>query len=101
MVRVRNRLSPFRACCVIALVLLPLMLSGHFHDSRSHGTATTSCGVCLAAHHTPGAKASGQPCLASARQPGLTQLVRFVERPAIVVGATRSGRSPPASTQLG
>lgn len=93
--RVRHyALERVRVFFVVALTLLPLALSGHFHTTTA-GSSPDTCAVCVVKHHTRAAS----PLLRPIAAPILTSsavVVRPAAVPAFVSVPCRIGRAPPA-----
>jgi hypothetical protein len=75
-----------------ALVLVPLVESGHSHGDRD---ATRPCAVCVVAHHAPAATTSiaVQTVALAAAAPAVRSIVTV---PAPVDRSPHSGRAPPS-----
>lgn len=83
-----------RVFVLVALTLVPLALSGHFHNATEHGTPD-SCVACIAQHQAHGACVSLAPVTTPVlnRSPvvaPVTSVPAFISRP------FRTGRAPPA-----
>ncbi len=81
---------------IAAVVLVPLFLGGHRHDTDL-SAASTACGICLATCHSPAVTAPPLPQLA----PTLYRLAVSSPRPD-APGQTyrpfKAGRAPPRDT---
>jgi hypothetical protein len=97
--RPRKVFGRVRVCCSVALLLIPLALSGHFHDLTSHESASSRCALCVVAQHIPAAKSSVQPCLAPILQ-RIAVSARRIAPPAPVCPPFRAGRAPPPGSPL-
>ena len=88
-----NALQRVRVFLSVALILVPLALSGHFHTTSEH-VAPDACAACATKHHSP--TASPQPlALAAPLFSSLAVVVSPVTAPASVARPTYSGRAPP------
>jgi len=93
--RVRHyALERVRVMLVVALTLLPIALSGHFHTATA-GSTCDACSVCVVKHHTGAAN----PLLRPIAAPVVTTsavVVFTTAVPAFVPVPCRIGRAPPA-----
>jgi hypothetical protein len=76
-----------------ALLLVPLILSGHVHENGA-ALPPDACAVCAATHHSPGASTPVLPPLAPAFGVITVELPRVVA-PSDVRRTAERGRAPP------
>ncbi len=92
--RLRYRaLQRVRVLLIIALTLVPLALSGHFHTTTQR-SAPDSCAACVVTHHSRAASLSLLPVAAPLLNSSAVE-VSIAAAPADVSRSFRSGRSPP------
>jgi hypothetical protein len=82
----------------IALIFIPLVLSGHFHTTTQSNTSD-SCAICVVSHHSPAARLSLLPVTAPVLTPS-AMAVSTATVPAHVYPPLRIGRAPPAFLTL-
>lgn len=92
--RRHDALRRVTALFVVAVALVPLALSGHFH-TKAEGSTPDACAACVVKHHTRTASLSLPP----APVPVLRSCVvaeSIAAAPAHVALPFQTGRAPPA-----
>jgi len=89
-----HALQRLRVLFVVALTLVPLALSGHFHTATK-GSTPDACGACVVKHHSRAASFS-QPPVSGPVLESTTVVVSIAAAPAHVSLPFRTGRAPPA-----
>src|SRR6266481_492986 len=84
--------------CTAALLLLPLALSGHRHQT-AQASASDTCALCVATHFSPATTAPPLPQLAAAVVT-VTTAALTAAPPARRCHSRPSGRAPPQSLFL-
>lgn len=85
-----------RVFVLAALMLVPLVSSGHHHAAT---TSPASCAVCIAAHHAPAVVVPAPAAFALALSPVAAQAPTF-EAPPRRVHSPNTGRAPPRRASL-
>ena len=88
-------LRRFGTLCVLALLLVPLALSGHQHSGIRPSSAD-ACAVCVATSHSPAVNAPLKPQLTPTLQ-NLTVVAHTVSAPAHSYRSFKAGRAPPVA----
>jgi hypothetical protein len=86
----RGALRTLGALFLVGLLLAPVALSGHRHETGR----SEECAVCTAAHHSPLAAAAPLPDVGVAPE-RWTVGVAGIERPAAVFQLPSGSRAPP------
>ncbi len=91
---------PAGSLFITAVVLVPLFLGGHRHDTDL-GATSTACGICVATYHSPAVTAPPLPQLAPTRY-GLAVSSPRPDAPGPACRTFKAGRAPPrhATTEV-
>jgi len=93
-----HALAVVRVSVLVALTLVPLALSGHFH-ANPEGSSSSTCALCVATHHAPAAQIALLPWTAPIL--GTVQLQTATFRaPGWVFQLYTPGRAPPSPPLL-
>jgi len=84
--------------CAVALLLLPLVLSGHGHQAGQR-SASDTCATCAVTHFSPVTTAPPLPQL-SPQATALAPSVQMLAAPPRLCHSRPSGRAPPHSSPL-
>lgn len=92
--RPRDILGRVQVFSSVALALIPLALTAHYHDFTSHERASNPCALCVVAQHIPAVKSAVQPSLVPILQPANIPTSHTVP-PTHVFRPFHDGRAPP------
>lgn len=96
MIRLTRRVAhQLKILLCAALLLVPLIFSGHRHDG-DHPTPVGSCALCVATSHSPGLGSVAAPQF-SPLLPGLAVIVSRDGTPLRAHRVCRSSRGPPSA----
>src|SRR5258705_13920278 len=88
-------LRRFGTLCVLALLLVPLALSGHQHGNTRQ-SSTDACAVCGATNHTPAVNTPLKPQLIPTLH-NLPVVAQTVSAPVYSYQSFKAGRAPPVA----